>query len=140
MHPGTASCNPGADVVVLGSCTSLQNNGEKRIRLDIRLQDTARGKTIAEQAVTGNENELYDGFFLASARSDIKHSEALQTLAIFRKLPKPSNEDARIDVAEAAAWINVDDNKAMAAAKRAIETARALPVLRMPGQCAMSWE
>jgi len=259
--------NPGADVVVLGSYTLLPNGGQNRIRLDIRLQDTARGETIAEQAVTGNENDLFElasqagatlrqtlgvgsisseasntaraalpsneeaarlyaqgrarlwaydfrgarellvkavdadpnyplahsalsealwhlgyeikargeaerardldahlpqeqqlliegqyrrtisdwpnaikayqslfhlfpdrldyGLLLASAQTYVKHTDALQTLAFLRGLPKPSNEDPRIDVAEAAAWINLDDNKAMVAAKRAIEKAQA---------------
>ena len=259
--------NPGADVVVLGSYTLLPNNGENRIRLDIRLQDTLRGETIAEQAITGNENELFElasqagaslrqslgvssisseatnaaraalpsneqaarlygqgrvklwaydflgarellaravaadpnyplshaalsealwhlgfeikargeaqraseldihlpqeqrlliegqyrrtlhdsprvveayqslfhlfpdsldyGLLLASAQMKIKPSDSLQTLAVLRRLPPPSNEDARIDMVEASAWINVDDTKARAAAKRAIDKASA---------------
>jgi hypothetical protein len=38
--------NSGADVVVLGSYTTLSGNGDKRIRLDVRVQDTVRGETI----------------------------------------------------------------------------------------------
>ena len=259
--------NPGADVVVLGSYTLLPSNGENRIRLDIRLQDTIRGETIAEQAITGNENELFElasqagaslrqslgvrsisseatnaaraalpsneqaarlyaqgraklwaydflgarellvravaadpnyplshaalsealwhlgfeikargeaqraseldihlpqeqrlliegqyrrtlhdsarvveayqslfhlfpdnldyGLLLASAQMKIKPSDSLRTLAALRSLPPPSNADARIDMAEASAWINVDDTKARAAAKRAIDKASA---------------
>jgi len=52
--------NPGADVVVLGSYTPLPGKGERRIRLDVRLQDTERGETIAEQAFVGNENDLFE--------------------------------------------------------------------------------
>jgi eukaryotic-like serine/threonine-protein kinase len=52
--------NPGADYVVLGSYTLMQADAEKRIRLDLRLQDTADGETIAEEAITGNENNLFD--------------------------------------------------------------------------------
>jgi DNA-binding winged helix-turn-helix (wHTH) protein/tetratricopeptide (TPR) repeat protein len=259
--------NPGADVVVLGSYTLLPNSGENRIRLDIRLQDTLRGETIAEQAITGNENELFElasqagaslrqslgvnsispeatnaaraalpsnqqaarlyaegraklwaydflgardllvraiaadpnyplshaalsealwhlgfeikarseaqraselalhlpqeqrllvegqyrrtlhdsprvveayqslfhlfpdsldyGLMLASAQIAIKPGDSLRTLALLRSLPPPSNEDARIDMVEASAWINVDDTKARAAAKRAIDKASA---------------
>ena len=259
--------NPGADVVVLGSYTLLPGNGENRIRLDIRLQDTLRGETITEQAITGNENELFElasqagaslrqslgvssisseatnaaraalpsneqaarlyaqgrtklwaydflgarellvravaadpnyplshaalseallhlgfeikarveaqraseldihlpqeqrlliegqyrrtlndlpraveayqslfhlfpdsldyGLLLASAQVKIKPSDSLRTLAALRSLPPPSNEDARIDMVEASAWINVDDTKARAAAKRAIDKASA---------------
>ena len=48
-HPGKTATNPGADVVVLGAYTLLPGKGENRIRLDIRLQDTAAGETIAEK-------------------------------------------------------------------------------------------
>jgi eukaryotic-like serine/threonine-protein kinase len=52
--------NPGADVVVLGSYTPLPGKGERRIRLDLRVQDTADGETIAEEAITGDQNNLFD--------------------------------------------------------------------------------
>jgi DNA-binding winged helix-turn-helix (wHTH) protein/tetratricopeptide (TPR) repeat protein len=52
--------DPGADVVVLGSYTPLHGAGEKRIRLDIRLQDTLHGETIAERAFEGNEDDLFE--------------------------------------------------------------------------------
>jgi len=60
--------NPGADVVVLGSYMVLPNQGENRIRLDIRLQDTTRGETIAEEAITGNEKDLFELAAQAGAR------------------------------------------------------------------------
>jgi len=50
----------GADVVVVGSYTLLSNGGKNRIRLDVRAQDTALGETIFEDAITGNENDLFD--------------------------------------------------------------------------------
>jgi DNA-binding winged helix-turn-helix (wHTH) protein/tetratricopeptide (TPR) repeat protein len=52
--------NPGADVVVLGSYTPLPGDTNKRIRLDLRVQDTGNGETIAEEAITGNQNDLFD--------------------------------------------------------------------------------
>jgi eukaryotic-like serine/threonine-protein kinase len=52
--------NPGADVVVLGSYTPLPGDNNKRLRLDLRVQDTANGETIAEEAITGNQNDLFD--------------------------------------------------------------------------------
>ena len=52
--------NPGADVVVLGSYTLLPGKSENRIRLDLRLQDTAAGETIAEEALTGSEENLFE--------------------------------------------------------------------------------
>jgi eukaryotic-like serine/threonine-protein kinase len=63
--------NPGADVVVLGSYTSLPGDNDKRIRLDLRLQDTANGETIAEEAITGNQNDLFD--LAAQAGSRLRH-------------------------------------------------------------------
>jgi DNA-binding winged helix-turn-helix (wHTH) protein/tetratricopeptide (TPR) repeat protein len=52
--------NPGADVVVLGSFTPLSGKGDRRIRLDVRLQDTVRGETIAERAFVGSEDNLFE--------------------------------------------------------------------------------
>ena len=257
--------NPGADVVVVGSYTLLPNHGENRIRLDVRVQDTIRGDTIAEEALTGDENNLFElaaqagarlrqslgvgaissdesnaaraalpsneqaarlyaegraklwaydflgardllvkaaavdpnyplvhsalseslwhlgysaksraeaqravelagrlsqeqrllvegqyqrtfanwpkaveayqslfhlfpdsldyGLLLASAQIYVSRAHSLQTLDLLRGLPAPANDDARIDMAEASAWINVDFTKAREAAKRAIAKA-----------------
>ena len=51
--------NPGADVIILGSYTILPNDAERKIRLDVRLQDTAGGETVAEESVSGNESDLF---------------------------------------------------------------------------------
>src|SRR5579872_6897119 len=51
--------DPGADVVVVGSYTPLPEKGDRRIRLDLRVQDTASGETIAENSVTGKESDLF---------------------------------------------------------------------------------
>ena len=52
--------NPGADVVVLGSFTPVEEGGKKQIRLDVRLQDTASGETISSEAFTGSEDHLFE--------------------------------------------------------------------------------
>ena len=52
--------NPGADVVVVGSYTTVPGKAGDRIRLDIRLQNTANGETIAEDAVTGSKEDLFE--------------------------------------------------------------------------------
>jgi DNA-binding winged helix-turn-helix (wHTH) protein/tetratricopeptide (TPR) repeat protein len=88
--------DPGADVVVLGSYTVLATQGTKHIRLDVRVQDTARGETIAEQSFTGNEENLFElatqagqalrqslGIGSASTQASLQASAAL-----------PSNQDA----------------------------------------------
>jgi eukaryotic-like serine/threonine-protein kinase len=65
------------------------------------------------------------GLLLASAQNYTKHSDALQTLAVLRRLPPPMGNDARIDMAESTSWINIDFNRAQDAAKRAIAKASA---------------
>ncbi len=60
--------DPGADIVVVGSCTPLVEKGHRRFRVDIRLQDTALGETIAEEAFTGDEEDLFDDASRAGAR------------------------------------------------------------------------
>ncbi len=60
--------NPGADIVILGSYTTLPGKGPHRIRLDLRAQDTAAGETIAEESVTGSEENLFELASQAGAR------------------------------------------------------------------------
>ena len=64
--------NPGADVVVLGSYTPLPGKGERRIRLDVRVQDTNRGETIAERAFVGNEDNLFE--LVSQAGASLRNS------------------------------------------------------------------
>jgi eukaryotic-like serine/threonine-protein kinase len=71
--------NPGADVVVLGSYTAIPGNPLKRIRLDIRLQDTLSGDTIAEDAVSGSEEEFFE--MAAHAGADLRTSLGIYPLA-----------------------------------------------------------
>jgi DNA-binding winged helix-turn-helix (wHTH) protein/tetratricopeptide (TPR) repeat protein len=52
--------NPGADLVVLGSYSIVRKDGKKVIRLDLRLQDTGSGETVAEDSLVGTEDELFD--------------------------------------------------------------------------------
>jgi DNA-binding winged helix-turn-helix (wHTH) protein/tetratricopeptide (TPR) repeat protein len=52
--------NPGADLVVVGSFTPLEEKGQKSVRVDVRLQDTTSGQTIAEEAFTGTEEHLFE--------------------------------------------------------------------------------
>jgi tetratricopeptide (TPR) repeat protein/predicted Ser/Thr protein kinase/TolB-like protein len=52
--------NLGCDLVVVGSYLALGEGGERKIRLDLRLQDTQIGETIASISETGTENELLE--------------------------------------------------------------------------------
>jgi eukaryotic-like serine/threonine-protein kinase len=51
--------NPGADVVVVGSYMLLPSDPKRKIRLDVRVQDTADGDIIAEESESGEENDLF---------------------------------------------------------------------------------
>jgi DNA-binding winged helix-turn-helix (wHTH) protein/tetratricopeptide (TPR) repeat protein len=56
----TLRISPGADVVILGSCTTIEEKGKKRIRVDVRAQDTTSGETIAEEAFTAAKGDLFE--------------------------------------------------------------------------------
>jgi tetratricopeptide (TPR) repeat protein len=52
--------NLGSDFVVLGSYLDLGGKPEGRIRLDLRLQDTATGETVAAVSENGTKVQLLD--------------------------------------------------------------------------------
>lgn len=58
----------GADVVVLGSYSDLGKQAGGQIRLDVRLQDTAAGETIASISETGTEAALFSMVARTGAR------------------------------------------------------------------------
>jgi eukaryotic-like serine/threonine-protein kinase len=64
--------DPGADDVVVGSYAAIDTKGSKRIRLDIRVQDTETGDTVAEDAVSGSEEELFE--MVSRAGADLRTS------------------------------------------------------------------
>lgn len=86
--------NPGADVVVLGSYAVLPENGQERLRLDLRMQDTASGETISEQALTGNEENLFE--LAADAGARMRQALGVSTASTGRSDPSrvslPSNQ------------------------------------------------
>ena len=49
-----------ADVLVLGSYTTIGKNERGQVRLDIRLQESRNGEILAEVAETGNANDLFE--------------------------------------------------------------------------------
>ncbi|MGA2813470.1 MAG: tetratricopeptide repeat protein [Candidatus Acidiferrum sp.] len=71
--------NPGADVVVVGSYTTMLGTRGDRIRLDIRLQDTTSGETVAEEAVTGSKDDLFE--LVARAGSHLRQNLGVGTLS-----------------------------------------------------------
>ncbi len=50
----------GTDAVVLGSYVAIDGPSGRKIRLDLLLQDTARGETTARMTETGEERQLFD--------------------------------------------------------------------------------
>ena len=99
--------NPGADVVILGSYTMLPHDAERKIRLDVRLQDTAGGETIAEESVSGSESDL---FTLVSdlggrLRRSLGVAAPSEGIEIATRAALPSNEKAARLYAEGRARI-----------------------------------
>lgn len=100
--------NPGADVVIMGSYMLLPSDRKRRIRLDVRVQDTAGGDIIAEEAVSGDENDLFN---LASdlggrLRRSLGVSALSEGSEMATRAALPSNERAARLYAEgrARAW------------------------------------
>src|SRR6202142_836549 len=88
--------NPGADVVILGSYPALSGSGDKRIRLDVRVQDTVRGETIAEKSFTGSEENLFELATQAgqALRQSLGISSASAQASLQARAALPSNQEA----------------------------------------------
>lgn len=99
--------DPGADVVVLGSYTLLPGSGQNKIRLDVRMQDTAVGETIAEEALSGDEDQLFD--LASQVGNSLRHSLGLAPLSsevvTAARAALPANEKAARLYAEGRAKI-----------------------------------
>jgi DNA-binding winged helix-turn-helix (wHTH) protein/tetratricopeptide (TPR) repeat protein len=76
--------DPGADVIVVGSYTAINGKDSKRIRLDVRVQDTKTGETVAEDAVSGSEDELFE--MVSRAGADLRAS-----LGVYRLRPEDAS-------------------------------------------------
>jgi eukaryotic-like serine/threonine-protein kinase len=85
-----------SDLIVLGSYTTLGDQPGTRIRLDMRLQDTAARETIADLAVVGSETDLFD--LVSQAGSQLREKlgvEAISTAeAMSVRASLPSNREA----------------------------------------------
>jgi tetratricopeptide (TPR) repeat protein len=88
--------NPGADVVVVGSYTMVPADPQRRIRLDVRLQDTAGGETIAEDSVSGDENDLFNlvSDLGGKLRRSLGVAAPSEGIEIATRAALPSNERA----------------------------------------------
>ena len=99
-----------SNLIVLGSYTALHVK-PTRIRLDLRLQDTVAGETIADVAVVGSEADLFDMVSQAGSRLREKLGvEAVSPVeAVSIRASLPSNRDAARLYAEGLARLRVFD-------------------------------
>jgi DNA-binding winged helix-turn-helix (wHTH) protein/tetratricopeptide (TPR) repeat protein len=99
------------DLIVLGSYTALGDKPDTRIRLDLRLQDTVAGETVADVAVVGNEADLFDLVTQAGSRLREKLGvEAVSPVeAVSVRASLPSNREATRLYSEGLARLRVFD-------------------------------
>jgi eukaryotic-like serine/threonine-protein kinase len=100
-----------SDLIVLGSYTALGDKPGTRIRLDLRLQDTVAGETIADVAVVGSEADLFDMASQAGSRLREKLGvEAVSPVeAVSVRASSPSNREAARLYSEGLARLRVLD-------------------------------
>jgi DNA-binding winged helix-turn-helix (wHTH) protein/TolB-like protein len=88
--------NLDSDLIVLGSYTALVEKPGTRIRLDLRLQDTVAGETIADVAVVGGEADLFD--MVSQAGSQLRAKLGVEKVSpvegVSVRASLPSNRDA----------------------------------------------
>jgi len=100
-----------SDLIVLGSYTALGDRPGTRIRLDLRLQDTAAGETIADVAVVGGEADLFD--MVSEAGSRLREKLGVEAVspveAVSVRASSPSNSAAARLYSEGLARLRVFD-------------------------------
>ena len=100
-----------SDLIVLGSYTALGEKPGTRIRLDLRLQDTVAGETIADVAVVGSEADLFDMVSQAGSRlrEKLGVEEVSPVEAVSIRASSPNNRDAARLYSEGLARLRVFD-------------------------------
>src|SRR5580704_147989 len=100
-----------SDLIVLGSYTAVGEKPGTRIRLDLRLQDTAVGETIADVAVVGSEADLLD--MVSQAGSRLREKLGVEEVSpgesVSVRASLPSNRDAARLYSEGLARLRVLD-------------------------------
>src|SRR5580704_574730 len=100
-----------SDLIVLGSYTALVGQPDTRIRLDVRLQDTAAGETIADVAAVGSEANLFD--LVSQAGAELREKLGVEAVspveAVSVRASLPSNRDAARLYSEGLARLRVFD-------------------------------
>jgi DNA-binding winged helix-turn-helix (wHTH) protein/tetratricopeptide (TPR) repeat protein/TolB-like protein len=100
-----------SDLIVLGSYTALGEKPGTRIRLDLRLQDTVAGETIADVAVVGGEADLFD--MVSQAGSQLREKLGVEAVSpvevVSLRASSPANRDAARLYSEGLARLRVWD-------------------------------
>ena len=93
---GQVRKNLGNDFVVLGSYFDLGKDSGGQIRLDVRLQDTAKGETVATVSETSAEAQLLDLVSRVGRklREDVGVVDVSQVEAVGIRASIPSNPEA----------------------------------------------
>ena len=88
--------NLGSDFVVDGSYLDLGQDNGKQIRLDLRLQNAAEGKTVATVSETSTEGQLLDLVSRVGRklRDDLGVEEVSQVESVGIRAATPSNAEA----------------------------------------------
>jgi tetratricopeptide (TPR) repeat protein len=106
--------NLGADLVVLGSYLVLGEGADAKLRLDLRVQDTAGGTVVGTSSATGTREGLFD--LVASAGSTLRTSLGLDSVsapdAAAVQAARPSSAEAARLYAEGLVRLRVFDPKA----------------------------
>jgi DNA-binding winged helix-turn-helix (wHTH) protein/Tfp pilus assembly protein PilF/TolB-like protein len=100
-----------SNLILLGSYTAVGEKPDTRIRLDMRLQDTVAGETIADIAVVGSEEDLFELVSQAGSRLREKLGvEAVSPMeAVSVRASAPSNRQAARLYSEGLALLRVFD-------------------------------
>src|SRR5580698_3007641 len=100
-----------SDLIVLGSYTALGEKPGTRIRLDLRLQDTVAGETVADVAVVGSPADLFDMVAQAGSRLlkklGVKAVSPVEAVSV--RASSPSNREAARLYSEGLARLRVFD-------------------------------
>ena len=106
--------NLGSDFVVLGSYLDLGKDNGGQIRLNLRLEDTLKGETVAAVSETGTEKSMID--LAAQAGARLRQRFGLEKLSQLEsegvKAEQPSNPEALRPYAQGLASIRAFDDLA----------------------------
>jgi tetratricopeptide (TPR) repeat protein len=127
----------GADVVLLGSYLALGDGGSRRLRIDLRLQDTTAGETLASLTETGTEAEVFD----LVSRAGLRLRDSLDAGALSAdeagtlRAARPANAEAARLYAEGIAHLRSFD---ALAARSLLEQATKADPAYAPAQAALA--